>query len=82
MPEPQPRDARTRPLPWLLVIVVTGVAVFYVTGFTVGTCSDSADPAKSYCESGPMIGVAGVWLVWLGWLAFAGFGIWRLSRRT
>ncbi|MBO0979100.1 hypothetical protein [Microbacterium sp. SD291] len=78
----EPRSRHAAPWVWMLLITVTGIAVLAVTNVTVGACVDSIHPAESYCESGPMIGVAGVWIAWVAWLVFTAFGIWRLSRRT
>lgn len=59
---------------WIALIVVCGVCAVLLTGLTQGACYDSSDPTLSYCESGPVIGVAGVWVVWTLWLGLAILG--------
>lgn len=64
----------------MTLILVSGIAVFAVSGITMGICVDAVRPAETYCESRPMIGVAGVWIAWTGWGRLTAFSIWRLSR--
>lgn len=80
MSESERRSRLVAPWAWMLLIAVTGIAVFAVTSVTVGVCADSVHPWRSYCESGPMIGAAGVWIAWIGWATLTGFCLWRLSR--
>jgi hypothetical protein len=63
------------------LILVSGLLAVLLTGVTRGACYDSSDPALSYCESGPVIGVAGVWIVWTLWLGLAVLGAVRMLRR-
>lgn len=51
-----------------------------LTGITQGACYDSSDPALSHCESGPMIGVAGVWAVWTAWAGLVILGAVQMLR--
>ncbi|MGI9822083.1 hypothetical protein [Agromyces sp. Marseille-Q5079] len=65
---------------WVGLAALVGVVVFFVTSITQGVCFDSADPAKSYCESGPAIGVAGTWVAWIAYVAFAAYCIAKAVR--
>ena len=67
--------------PWILLAVVLGAVVFVLTGLSQGACYDSVDPALSRCESGPLIGVAGVWIVWVLYAASVIFCFRRALRR-
>ena len=80
MTEPPARTWRVPPWVWMVSILISFLAVAVVTSFNAGICLDSVHPGKSYCESGPLIGVAGVWIAWSAWVVFAAFCTWRLSR--
>lgn len=65
---------------WIALIAVCALFAVVLTNIRQGACYDSSDPALSYCESGPMIDVAGVWVVWALWLGLAIFGAVRMLR--
>ena len=75
-----PRDANVPRWAWIVLAAIAGIAVLFVTGFTQGACYDSSDPAKSYCESGPIVGVAGVWIAWIAYGVFATFCVVKTVR--
>ncbi|MCR2785650.1 MULTISPECIES: hypothetical protein [unclassified Microbacterium] len=81
MIEGLPRDRASGRWVWLVLPVVLGVVVLFVTSTTVGTCYDSADPAATHCDSGPMLGVAGVWVAWGAWALVAALCVSRAVRR-
>lgn len=62
-------------------VLVAGVVILLLTNATQGACYDSATDAEaSYCTSGPVMGVAGVWVLWGLWglmVAFVAYGFFR-----
>ncbi|MBF0815805.1 hypothetical protein E4U02_05220 [Microbacterium paludicola] len=77
------RSAATAPRwRWILFALVVGLVVLVLTGTSYGACYDSPDPALSRCESGPLLGVAGVWVAWGLYGVFAVFCLRRALSRT
>lgn len=67
---------------WAASALVGAVVVFGITSVTYGECFDSGtDPDASYCTSGPMVGVGGVWVLWILWGLLAAFCIYRIVSR-
>lgn len=67
---------------WGALALVSAAVVFFIANFTQGACYDSgADPAASYCTSGPIVGVAGAWVLWAVWVLLAVYFLRRIIRR-
>ena len=68
---------------WALFVVLSAGVVFVVTNITQGACYDSAtDDDASFCTSGPIVTVPGVWVLWGLWALFAIYCLLRVTRRS
>ncbi|WP_344227969.1 hypothetical protein [Microbacterium binotii] len=71
-----------RGLAWAASVLIAAAVVVLVTSSTHGACYDSGtDPDASYCTSGPIVGVAGVWILWVLWALVAACTDYRVLRR-
>ncbi|GAB3154054.1 hypothetical protein GCM10027058_23810 [Microbacterium neimengense] len=62
-------------------VLIAAAVVALVTTSTQGACYDSGtDPDASYCTSGPVVGVAGVWILWTLWALLAAATGYRILR--
>lgn len=75
--------SRLRGWVWVVFAVLTAPVVLLIANMTQGACYDSAtDPAASYCTSGPILTVPGVWIIWGLWTLFAASCVYRVIRAT
>lgn len=71
-----------RGLVWGVLVLIGAAVVLLITTSSQGACYDSGtDPGASYCTSGPVVGVAGVWILWALWALLAAYGGYRVLRR-
>lgn len=76
------RRSLVRGVLWAALVLITAAAVVLITTSSQGACYDSGtDADASYCTSGPVVGVAGVWILWSVWAILVAYTGYRVLRR-